>query len=507
MIDSHAHLNFRKLSKKLDEVMETAREAGVFTVANIGIDLDTSKESIKLAEKYPDIIATVGIHPNTKISDNELENSILEIEKLAKHPSVIAIGEIGLDYYRDHVYPQKQKIMFRKQLELASKLDMPISLHIRPSKENFHDVFDDFKKIFMEYPHLDGVLHAFAGDENFVKWTLENTKLYFGLGGPITFKNYKNYDAIRQMPMDRIVTETDCPFLAPHPYRGKTNEPAMITHIADRLSKFFRKPIDEIDSVTSNNAANLYSIGLPGTGQSQVFLKSKKSLEQIASIFDNIEKSPIALEIGAGQAVLTKKLCQRYEKVYAIEPDLGVYPLDFKDACVIPKSILDVNIPAISEYEGKKLAIFGNIPYHLTSDILFYLLKNIESIDCIALLVQKEVAKRLSARPGNRDYGIPTILLGNLFEISFRFSISARAFKPKPDVDSAVITMIPRESPIYKPKDYKLFEFIVQSAFGQRRKMMRKSLKGKIKNLPSRFAKKRPEELRIEDFGEIADMN
>ena len=172
---------------------------------------------------------------------------------------------------------------------------------------------------------------------------------------------------------------------------------------------------------------------------------------------------------------------------------------------IINKSILDLDIGALSRYLGEKLLIFGNIPYHITSPILFQILENYQYIDAIALLTQKEVALRLTASPRTKDYGIPTVLLGNYFDISILFDVPPKAFKPAPAVDSSFFTMIPREKPIYSG-NHDLFAKIVRAAFAQRRKMIRKSLKEFINDRADvPFLTARPEELTIEDFGILTD--
>ena len=265
MIDTHAHLNLKPLNSDIESVITRAWDNNISHIVNIGLDVETSSESIELTEKYPVVSATCGIHPNTVVAPGDICNSINEIEKMLDHPKVVAVGEIGLDYYRDYVKPEIQKSVFIDQLNLAQKKGMPVVIHIR-------DAHEDFISIFKKYRKLRGVLHAFSGDEDVLNWVMDNTDLYIGIGGPVTFKNFKNDDLIRKIPLDRILLETDCPYLAPEPYRGKTNEPAFIPLICQRLAEIFEISISEMEDI-SNQMHRAFSGCCP----------SKKAARRISS--------------------------------------------------------------------------------------------------------------------------------------------------------------------------------------------------------------------------------
>jgi TatD DNase family protein len=495
MIDTHAHLFLKPLDQMLDEVALRASST-LTAVINSGIDPQTSIDAVALAEQYPLFWASVGIHPNE--ADIVDHSSIEKIRHLSFHPKVVAIGETGLDLFRTRASLASQEALLRLHLELAKTRDLPVVFHVR-------DAHDDFVRIISEYKDIRGVLHAFSGDRKVVDWILNNTKLFFGIGGPITFKNFKEVDLINSIPLERMLTETDCPFLAPHPHRGKINEPSYIPLIVSRLAQIKGLDAGVVDKITSMNASTLFNIPLPVKGNSQVFLRSDTILDKIASVSDYEEKGSV-LEIGAGEGVLTKRLTNIYKKVFAIEPDVQVLK-QMHGITVIPKSVLDVDFSSLSIYLGEKIHVFGNIPYHITTPILFHILKHRDSMTSSVLLMQKEVAMRLVSNPGSKDYGILSVILGNFFEIKLLFDVPPGSFSPVPDVMSSVIIMIPRKKLIYEKTMDGLFESIVRASFAKRRKMLRTCFRdlGLSDSVLTDFSNKRAEQLTIEEFGIITD--
>lgn len=258
--DIHSHLNLKPLSKNLEEVIERMREAKTKTIT-VGVDLETSKQAIIIAEKNEDIWATIGLHP----TDNEKEIfDSVEYEKLGKHPRVVAIGECGLDYYRkdDEETKKRQKEIFLKHIELAIFLDKPLMIHARP-KEGSMDAYEDVLSILEEKKKtnekLSGNFHFFVGN-------LEIAKRVFALGfsvsfdGPITFT--KEYDeVIAFAPIDKIHAETDAPFAAPHPYRGKTNEPAYVVEIVKKIAEIKKLPLAEFAGELRSNFIKTFRVG------------------------------------------------------------------------------------------------------------------------------------------------------------------------------------------------------------------------------------------------------
>lgn len=228
LIDSHAHLNMSQFRHDLDEVLQRARSAGVGEILNIGVDPLSIDETIALSERYDEIFASVGVHPHdAKEWDDDLEE---KLKRLLLRKKVLALGEIGLDYYRDLSPRGKQKEVFKRQIGIALHFRKPIVVHCR---EAFHDVVDILRGAGVG--EVGGIFHAFSGGEDEVKEVL-SLGFLIGIGGPLTYKNSKLARIAPRFPSSSFVLETDCPYLPPVPYRGKRNEPAYIGIVAERLA-------------------------------------------------------------------------------------------------------------------------------------------------------------------------------------------------------------------------------------------------------------------------------
>lgn len=247
-IDSHCHPQFPQYDSDREEVIKHSLKQGVGMIC-VGTDLEMSKKAIGLAEKYEGIWASVGIHPN----DISEQFSVSSFELLVNYPKVIAIGEVGLDYYRT-TEPEKQKLqkdIFRQFLQLAQKVKKPVIVHSRQA-------FEDTYKILFEFPGISGVIHSFT-------YSFEQAQKFFdlgfyiGLNGIITFTDQYN-DTVKNAPLDKILLETDAPFLAPVPHRGKKNEPAYVKFVAEQIAKVCGIPVEEINKVTTENAKKLFRI-------------------------------------------------------------------------------------------------------------------------------------------------------------------------------------------------------------------------------------------------------
>lgn len=251
MIDTHAHLDFSQYDNDREQVIEECHRNGIQFIINIGVDLQTSKASIELAEKYDFIYAAVGYHPHDA---KEMTESVYEeIAKLATHPKVVAIGEIGLDYYRDMSPRDIQQQAFSKQLQLAERLKKPVVLHIRQAMEPAYE-------ILRKHPGNYGVLHAFPGNQKEAK---EGIKLGYliAFGGPITYTKSQGPQVAESLPLAKIVTETDCPYLTPQQFRGQRNRPDYVKYVVDKLTEIFpRQSKDDIDRITTKNAARLFRL-------------------------------------------------------------------------------------------------------------------------------------------------------------------------------------------------------------------------------------------------------
>lgn len=252
MTDSHCHLDFKEFRGRLDSVIEAARQAGVHTIVNIGADLETSRNSVSLAEKNEPVYATVGIHPHDAKTYND--DVAAELTALLGNCKVVAIGEIGLDYYRDLSPRPIQKKVLCQQLELAVKHQMPVVIHAR---EAFHETFEIVKEYSSRLP--GGIFHCFPG-------TVEEAMQVIGIGfhisvgGVITFPNSRMATVAASVPLDRILLETDSPYLAPVPYRGKTNQPAYLRVIAEKLATLRNVNVEEIERVTDRSCRKVYRL-------------------------------------------------------------------------------------------------------------------------------------------------------------------------------------------------------------------------------------------------------
>lgn len=260
LVDTHCHINFDAYDEDRAAVIERAAAAGVSRIINPGTDLNTSREGIALADHYTGIYAAVGIHPNSTadITPTWMD----DIGTLAAHPKVLAVGEIGLDYYWDKSPKQNQVAAFEAQLALASRLELPVIIHNREASEDVMGILEnwvhDLPPALKDRP---GVLHSFSAPVSIAERALA-AGFYLGFTGPIT---YKNADDLRRIaanvPLDRILVETDGPFLTPIPYRGKRNEPAYIPLISERLAAIKTIPSDEMARATTANAEYLFRFG------------------------------------------------------------------------------------------------------------------------------------------------------------------------------------------------------------------------------------------------------
>lgn len=252
MIDSHCHLDFKDYNKDRDEVIVNALEAGVHTIINIGCDPVSSRSSVALADKYDCVYAAVGVHPHDagKYND-EVER---ELRELASHSKVKAIGEIGLDFYRDLSPRDIQRKVYRKQLELAVDLKMPVVIHTR-------DSFQENLEIVKEYlSDLRGVVfHCFPGT---VDEAVEVIGLgcHISVGGITTFPKAKMAEVAKQVPLDKLFLETDAPYLTPAPYRGKRNQPAYVKYVAEKIAEMRGIPVGEIAKTTDRAARKYFGL-------------------------------------------------------------------------------------------------------------------------------------------------------------------------------------------------------------------------------------------------------
>lgn len=253
LIDSHAHLDDERFDRDRDRLIKSLKELGVDLVINPGADLNSSIKAVSLSEQYDNIYAAVGVHPH---SAKEMDDSTIDILKsFTNREKVIAIGEIGLDYYYDNSPRDIQQKKFIEQLNLAKEVDLPVIIHTREAAK---DTFDIIKEA--QDGSLEGVMHCFSGS---VEMAMEYIKLgfYISLGGPVTFKNARvSKEVAKAIPLDKLMIETDAPYLTPEPYRGKRNEPFYVRYVAGMIAELRGITFEEVATKTSENARQLFNI-------------------------------------------------------------------------------------------------------------------------------------------------------------------------------------------------------------------------------------------------------
>lgn len=251
MIDTHAHLNDPKFASDLNKVVARARAAGVDRIVVCGYDLPSSRAAIEIASRFESVFATVGVHPHDAKSWDGAARE--ELRELARAPKVIGIGETGLDFHYDFSPRAVQIEALEAHIELAHEAGLPIVVHSREAGDRALQVLESRASNV-----VGGVFHCFSGDEDFARRVLQ-AGFYIGIDGPVTFANAALLrGVVRITPLERILIETDCPYLAPVPHRGKRNEPAYLVHIADEVARIKGVPVEEIDRVTSENARRLF---------------------------------------------------------------------------------------------------------------------------------------------------------------------------------------------------------------------------------------------------------
>ncbi len=251
LIDSHAHLTDERLANDAEAVIDRAREAGVAAVVTIGSDLEDSRGAIALVERFSGVYASVGIHPHAAARADE--ETFAEIEALARSRNVVAVGETGLDYYYDHSPRETQRSAFLRHLELARRLDLPVVVHSR-------DADEDLSAVLKEGGHeVRGVLHCFTGGRALLEAALA-AGWYISFSGLITFRNFADAELLRAVPQDRFLVETDSPYLAPVPHRGKRNEPAHVVLVAQRAAELRGEEVAAFAATTMANTRRFYRL-------------------------------------------------------------------------------------------------------------------------------------------------------------------------------------------------------------------------------------------------------
>lgn len=253
LFDTHVHLNADQFEDDLEETIERAQEAGVKYMTVVGFDEKTIPKAMEITEKYQNIYAAVGWHPVDAI--DMTEEDLEWIEELSQHPKVVAIGEMGLDYHWDKSPTDVQKEVFRKQIRLAKKVKMPIIIHNREATD---DIVEILKEENAE--EVGGIMHCYSGPVETAQECID-MNFMISLGGPVTFKNAKlPKEVAKAIDLKHLLVETDCPFLAPHPNRGKRNEPAYVKLVAEQIAELKELTYEEVSETTTKNALEFFGI-------------------------------------------------------------------------------------------------------------------------------------------------------------------------------------------------------------------------------------------------------
>ncbi len=249
LIDTHCHINLKDFNEDFGDVIERI-ETRLESVINVGFDLKSSEESVKLSNKYESIYATVGIHPHDASTYDGFAEA--RLRELAKNPKVLAIGEIGLDYYRNLSPKEIQKEVFKKQIELALEIGKPVVIHCR-------DAYEDTINILKEYKNIKGIMHSYSGSYETAKILMD--RFYFSISGPVTFKNAVTLrEMVEKLPIEKILVETDSPYLTPEPFRGKRNEPCYVEYVAKMVAEIKGISYDEIIKITNENTKKAFGM-------------------------------------------------------------------------------------------------------------------------------------------------------------------------------------------------------------------------------------------------------
>jgi TatD DNase family protein len=256
LVDTHAHLDFPEYREDVEGVLGRAKQAGIERIITIGISLSSSRKAISLAEEYSQVYATVGIHPHgAELLDDTTREQLI---RLARNDRVVALGEMGLDYFRDRQPRKIQQECLRQQLEIACELRIPGVFHIREAHAAFFEVVKDYASSLS-----GGVLHCFSGDWEIARRCLD-MGFYLSIPGTVTFsKAHVQQEVVERAPLDRLLIETDAPYLAPVPFRGKVNEPALMVHTAQKIAQLRGTTLEEVAYQTTSNAWKVFGLTEP----------------------------------------------------------------------------------------------------------------------------------------------------------------------------------------------------------------------------------------------------
>jgi TatD DNase family protein len=250
LTDTHCHLFYDDLKSNLSEVIERAKKMGVNRFICVATNLEDAEESRSLSKAYTNIFASAGIHPHD--AKDAPDNYVERLYELLDHDKMVAVGEVGLDYFRDLSDRKTQLNVFRKQMAIAQDLGLPVIFHNREADADVVNILSDF-------PNVIGVAHCFSSNIGTAKKFID-LGYYISFSGNLTFKNSHLPDVASQLPLERLLVETDCPYLSPVPHRGKPNEPSRVKFVAEKLAEIHEVSLEEIGNITSSNATKLFGL-------------------------------------------------------------------------------------------------------------------------------------------------------------------------------------------------------------------------------------------------------
>jgi TatD DNase family protein len=257
LIDTHAHLYLDRFAEDRAAVLQRARDAGVETIVLPAIDVPSIRQAVNLCEAHDGLYAMTGLHPSE--TDEATEADLEAVKEWCSHPSVVAVGESGLDYYRDRSFDDEQHAFFRRHIRLAMEVDLPLVIHNREATEDILAILEE-EHVRADAPErMRGILHCYV-DPPEVAERAWNLGFFVGVGGIMTFSNSEVDRYVEDVPLEHMVIETDSPYLAPEPHRGERNEPAYVRHVAERLAEVKDVPVEQVAEVTTRNARAIYEL-------------------------------------------------------------------------------------------------------------------------------------------------------------------------------------------------------------------------------------------------------
>lgn len=261
LTDTHCHLDFDRFDEDRDQIIKRAVRAGIEHILIPGIDVHSSMAAVGLADQHAMIFAAVGVHPNS--GTTWTSSTLAELTDLAQTKKVVAFGEIGLDYYREWTPHHLQRKIFREQLQLAAEMELPVVIHNRDAGDDLIPMLlewqEDLAEVESPLAEAPGVLHSFSDDLETAERVI-GSGFYLGISGPVTFKNAVELQEIaRRVPLEKLLIETDAPYLTPHPFRGKRNEPAHVYYVAEKIAELRGVSPDEVGRISANNAKILFN--------------------------------------------------------------------------------------------------------------------------------------------------------------------------------------------------------------------------------------------------------